>query len=197
MMTAPFSPQGSATASPSLPWRRLLYGLPLILFLGLAVYFWAGLGKDPHALPSVLIDQPVPPLALEPIEGRDRGLSSEDLKGDVVLVNVFASWCAACAIEHPFLMKLKAEDAVRIYGINWREKNRAAGPAWLKRYGDPYTLIGDDPDSRGAIAFGVTGAPETFVVDRRGVIRYKHAGPVTAEVWEGTLRPIIARLRAE
>jgi len=175
---------------------RLPYLLPLALFLALAAYFWIGLGHDPAELPSALIDQPVAEFALPPIEGRERGFTSEDLRGQVSLVNVFGSWCVACRVEHPFLMQLKQRGAVPIHGIDWREKDRTAGPAWLARHGDPYTLIGDDPDSRAAIAFGVTGAPETFIVDAAGVIRYKQVGPITPEVWEQTLWPIIRRLQA-
>lgn len=175
--------------------RRLPYLLPLLIFAALAGYFWIGLGKDPHAIPSVLIDQPVPPFDLPPIEGRDRGFAATDLQGQVSLVNVFGSWCVACRVEHPFLMALAAENAVPIYGINWREKNRQDGPAWLARLGDPYTRVGDDAESRAAIAFGVTGAPETFIVDAQGVIRYKHVGPVTKAEWEATLLPIVRRLR--
>ena len=179
----------------TLPTRRLVFVLPLLAFLGLCVYFWIGLGKDPAALPSALLDQSVPPFALPPIEGRSEGLSSDDLRGRVALVNIFGSWCIACRAEHGFLMALKAADVIPIYGIDWREKDRSAGPAWLKRLGDPYTRIGDDPDSRAAIAFGVTGAPETFIVGADGVIRYKHTGPLTPEVWEGRLWPIIVRLQ--
>lgn len=175
--------------------RRLPYLLPLLVFLPLAGYFWIGLGKDPHEIPSVLIDQKVAPFELPPIEGRTRGLSSADLVGRVSLVNIFGSWCVACGIEHPFLMQLTAKGIMPIYGINWREKDRQAGPAWLARHGDPYTAIGDDPDSRVAIAFGVTGAPETFIVDTAGVIRYKHTGPITPEIWEQTLWPIVRRLQ--
>lgn len=177
--------------------RRILYIVPLAVFLVLAAYFWVGLGKDPQIIPSVLIDQPVPPFALKPIQGRDRGFSSDDLPGRVSLVNIFGSWCVACRIEHPLLMKLKADGVVPIYGIDWRENDPAAGPAWLAKYGDPYTLIGDDPDSKAAIAFGVTGAPETFIVDVRGVIRYKQIGPITPKIWERELWPIIQKLRAE
>lgn len=175
--------------------RRLPYLLPLALFLVLAIYFWVGLGKDPHEVPSVLIDQKVAPFALAPLQGRERGFSSDDLRGQVSLVNIFGSWCAACRIEHPFLMELKRQGTVPVHGIDWREKDRQAGPAWLARHGDPYALVGDDPDSRAAIAFGVTGAPETFIVDAGGVIRYKHVGPITPEVWEETLWPIVRRLR--
>ena len=177
--------------------RRIVYLVPLAVFLVLAAYFWVGLGKDPQIIPSVLIDQQVPPFALKPIRGRDRGFSSDDLPGQVSLVNIFGSWCVACRIEHPFLMKLKADGVVPIHGIDWREKDPNAGPAWLARFGDPYTLIGDDPESKAAIAFGVTGAPETFIVDAHGVIRYKQIGPITPEIWENQLWPIVQKLRAQ
>lgn len=175
--------------------RRLPYLLPLALFLLMGGYFWIGLGKDPHQIPSVLIDKKVDAFALPPIGGRDRGFSSEDLLGRVSLVNVFGSWCVACRIEHPFLMELRARGVVPIHGIDWREKDPAAGPAWLAQHGDPYTLVGDDPESRAAIAFGVTGAPETFIVDAAGTIRYKHVGPITRDAWEQTLWPIVRRLQ--
>jgi cytochrome c biogenesis protein CcmG/thiol:disulfide interchange protein DsbE len=177
--------------------RRIVYFVPLAVLLILAGYFWVGLGKDPHIIPSVLIDKPVPPFALKPIQGRELGFSSDDLPGGVSLVNIFGSWCVACRVEHPFLMKLQAEGVVPINGIDWREKDPEAGPAWLARHGDPYTRVGDDPDSHAAIAFGVTGAPETFVVDARGVIRYKQIGPITPEIWEKQLWPIVQKLRAE
>ncbi len=177
--------------------RRLLYLIPLAAFLVLAIYFWIGLGKDPHQIPSVLIDQRVPPFDLLPIDGRERGFASEDLLGRVSLVNVFGSWCVACRIEHPFLMRIKADGLIPIHGIDWREKTPDAGPAWLARHGDPYTLVGDDPESKAAIAFGVTGAPETFIVDAAGVIRYKHIGPITPEIWKERLWPIVQDLRAK
>ena len=116
--------------------RRLPYLLPLALFLVLAIYFWVGLGKDPHQVPSVLIDQKVAAFGLLPLQGRERGFSSTDLLGRVSLVNVFGSWCAACQIEHPFLTQLKRGRTVPVYGIDWREKNRQAGPAWLATAGD-------------------------------------------------------------
>lgn len=177
--------------------KRLLYLVPLVVFLVLAGYFWVGLRGDPQVLPSVLLNQPVPEFSLPPIEGRARGLGSDDLKGQVSLVNIFGSWCAACRIEHPFLMGLQSAGDIPIYGIDWREKDPQAGPAWLARLGDPYTLVGADPESRAAIAFGVTGAPETFIVDADGVIRYKHIGPVTPQAWKETLWPIVQRLRGE
>jgi len=179
-----------------MPMRRIVFFIPLILFVGLAAYFWSGLGRDPSVVPSVLIDKPVPPIVLAPIEGRERGLTSNDLQGEVSLVNIFGSWCIACRIEHPFLMRLKEQSIIPIHGIDWREKSPEAGPNWLALHGDPYTLIGADPDSHAAIALGVTGAPETFIIDASGVIRYKHVGPITPEVWKETLWPIVQRLRS-
>ena len=177
--------------------NRLAYYIPLVLLGILAVYFAAGLGRDPKSLESVLIDQKVPEFSLPPIAGSSKGLSNTDLKNQVVLVNVFGSWCVACRVEHPFLMDLKEKNIVPVYGIDWREPDRKAGPRWLKKYGDPYTLIGDDPRSKAAIAFGVTGAPETFVIDRRGVIRYKHIGPLSPEFWDRTLWPLIESLQRQ
>ena len=92
-------------------------------------------------------------------------------------------------------MHLNKNNVIPIFGINWREPNRSAGPNWLKKYGDPYTLIGDDPNSAAVIAFGVTGAPETFIVDGSGFIRFKHAGPITNEIWKNSFEPIIEELR--
>jgi len=178
-------------------WMRLAFLTPVLVLGLLAIYFTAGLGHDPSKLPSVLINKPVPEFTLAAIDGSDRGLSSTDLKGRVVLVNVFGSWCIACLVEHPFLMKLKTENIIPIYGIDWREPDRKAGPDWLKKRGNPYTLIGDDPKSRGAIAFGVSGAPETFIVDKTGIIRYKYLGPLNPSVWSDTLFPIVEKLRRQ
>ncbi|MDP6896204.1 MAG: DsbE family thiol:disulfide interchange protein [Rhodospirillales bacterium] len=176
--------------------RRVFFLIPLALFLVLAGYFAVGLTKDPKRMPNMLAGKSVPDFDLKPIKGRDtQGFSNTDLKGSVALVNIFGSWCVACQIEHPFLMDLKESEEVTIHGINWREEAPDAGPAWLTKHGDPYALVGDDPKSRAAIAFGVTGAPETFLVDARGVIRHKIVGPLDKELWENTLKPMIEKLR--
>jgi cytochrome c biogenesis protein CcmG/thiol:disulfide interchange protein DsbE len=175
--------------------NRMIYLLPLAIFLLIVGCFAKGLTLNPRDMPSLLIDQEVPPFDLKSIKGRAYGLSSEDLKKQVTLVNIFGSWCGACLAEHPMLMKIHEQKLVPIYGIDWREQDPQAGAEWLARRGDPYTLIGDDPQSKAAIAFGVTGAPETFVVDRHGFIRYKHVGPITSENWESILWPIIQELR--
>lgn len=175
---------------------RWIAFLPLALFAALAVYFGLGLREDPSAIPSQLIDEPLPAFELEPIEGFERGLSHTDLVGQVSLLNVFGSWCPPCAIEHPMLMQISRSDRVPIYGIDWKDQP-GAGTRWLERYGNPFVLVGDDQSGRTAIELGVTGAPETFVVDRAGRVRYRHVGVITEEIWRDTLEPMIAALEAE
>ena len=175
--------------------KRLYYILPLLVVAVLGGFFAVGLTLNSKDLPSVLINQKMPPLDLAPIKGSDRGLKTEDLLGTVSLVNVFGSWCIACKIEHPFLMKIKAQNRVPLHGIDWREKTPDDGPNWLARKGNPYILVGDDPVSKAAIALGVTGAPETFIIDYKGVIRYKVIGPMTEKIWQETVGPIINELR--
>ncbi len=174
---------------------RLKFIIPLAIFLGLAVAFGIGLTMNPEDIPSVLINQKLPPLDLPPLKGRDKRLTTADLTGRITLVNVFGSWCFACLIEHPFLMKIKAEGKVPLYGIDWLEKNRDDGPKWLKEKGDPYIIVGDDPNSKAAIALGVTGVPETFIIDHKGIIRYKQVGPMNEKIWNETIWPIIEELR--
>jgi cytochrome c biogenesis protein CcmG/thiol:disulfide interchange protein DsbE len=176
--------------------RRVLFTLPLALFAALAVSFFFGLGRDPEFAPSMLIDRPVPPFDLPPIAGRAEGLKSADLSGAVTLVNVFASWCVSCEIEHPTLMAIRKEGRARLVGLNWKDKP-GDGAKWLARLGDPYERIGDDAAGRVAIEFGVTGAPETFVVDRKGRVRHKHVGPITPEIWRSQLRPMVVALERE
>ena len=176
--------------------RRLLFIAPFAAFTALVVYFAGGLQRDPSIIPTVLIDKPVPTFELPPIEGYEHGFSTEDLKGEVTLVNIFGSWCIACHVEHPLLMELSAEGDIPIMGIDWKDPP-GAGAAWLKKYGDPYTRVGDDRDGRVAIDFGVTGAPETFVVDGNGRIRYKQVGPITPLIWREDIEPIIREIRNE
>lgn len=176
--------------------KRLLLLAPFSVFLVIALYFAIGLDRDPSRIPSVLIDKPLPAFDLPAIEGREKGLSSADLAGEVALVNVFGSWCAGCLIEHPVLMEIAASETVLLVGVDWKDPP-GAGAAWLKRNGDPYALIGDDADGRVAIDFGVTGAPETFVVDKNGRIRYKQVGPITPQIWRKELKPLIEKLNGE
>ncbi len=177
--------------------KRLSYTLPVLVFLALAGVFFYQLrwGSDPRDIPSVLIDKPVPELNLPGVPGRDdRGLKTRDITGQVSLVSVFGSWCIACVAEHPMLLQIRKTGLVPIHGIDWNEKDPADGGKWLKRHGDPYDRVGLDIGSHAAIDFGVTGAPETFVVDKTGHIRYKQVGPITPEVWKQTLLPMIKEL---
>ena len=177
---------------------QLIFYIPLALFCIISIYLGIGLTIDPKKLPNMLEGRPVPVFKLPPIKNRDdNGFSSTDLIGSVSLVNIFGSWCAACRIEHPFLMELHAGGKVTIHGINWREESPGGGSSWLKRYGDPYSLVGDDPHSKAAIAFGVTGAPETFLIDQKGVVRYKHIGPINRKIWENLLWPMIEKLQTK
>jgi cytochrome c biogenesis protein CcmG/thiol:disulfide interchange protein DsbE len=175
--------------------NRLLLLLPLSVFVVVAFFAFRGLSLDQSVQPSNLIDKPVPQLALAPMPGLGDPFGSADFEGQVTLVNVFGSWCAACRIEHDNLMRIGAEDEVPLYGINWAD-TPARGAEWLERYGNPYDRVGNDEAGRAVIAFGVTGAPETFVIDQAGRIRYRHVGPLTAEIWERTVRPLVLDLKA-
>ena len=176
--------------------RRLAYLLPVLLFALVAGGLGIGLRRDPSLLPSMLIDRPLPAFDLPGVTPDDlQGLASADFAGEPALLNVFASWCVACVIEHPMLMRLEAE-GVTIHGLDWKD-DPIDGARWLAENGAPSALIGADPRGRTGIDLGVTGAPETFVVDGRGRVRYRHVGPITPQVWSATLEPMLARLEAE
>lgn len=174
--------------------RRFLYMAPAGLFAAIAAGFAISLGRDPSKIPSALIGKPAPAFALPPVQGRTLGLSSADLKGEVSLVNVFASWCVACREEHPLFMALRQSGVVPIHGLNYKDRPQDAAE-WLDSLGDPFTRTGADRDGRVAIDWGVYGVPETFVVDRSGIIAHKHIGPVTEQALERTILPLVARLR--
>jgi cytochrome c biogenesis protein CcmG, thiol:disulfide interchange protein DsbE len=176
--------------------RRLIFILPLLLFAVVAGYFALGLTRDPSVVPSALIDKPVPEFTLPPLLKDGQGLASADLKGKVQLVNVFASWCVPCRIEHPVLMRLAKEQGVTVKAINYKDKPEDA-IRWLNQGGNPYSAIGADQDGRVSIDWGVYGVPETFVVDRDGRIAFKLVGPITPENWESTLKPAIEKALAK
>ncbi len=181
-------------SSPARLSRRLALALPAIAFAGIALSLGFGLRRDPSLLPSALLDKPVPDFSLPPVSGRTLALSSLDLKGEVSLVNVFASWCTACRYEHPLLQQIKQKGIVPIHAIDYKDKPDDAAK-WLDELGDPYTRTGADIDGRVAIDWGVYGVPETYVVDRTGRIAYKQVGPITREALDETILPLIARLR--
>ena len=178
-----------------MPPRRLLHLLPLLGFLALVVWFAAGLGRDPHLVPSALILKPVPEFSLPPLPGFEHGLSRADLaSGEPQILNVFASWCAPCRAEQPILMRLAREQGVTLRGLDYRDRPEDA-VAWLAVAGNPYRSIGSDPANRVALDLGVYGAPESFVIDGRGVIRYKQVGPLTPEDVRQTILPLLASLK--
>ena len=177
--------------------RRALLGyVPLAVFVVIAAFFGVGLTMNPREIPSPLIGKPVPEFSLPAVKGRTPGLSSADLRGEVALVNVFASWCVACREEHPVLLDLRRQGIVPIHGLNYKDKPDDA-QAWLDELGDPYTRTGADISGRVGIDWGVYGVPETFVVDRKGQIAHKHIGPITPKALNDTLLPIIRKLQAE
>ena len=182
-----------AAAAGPLP-RRPAVLVPLAVFAAIAVLLAVGLTLNPREIPSPLIGKPVPRFELPPVRGRTLGLATADLKGDVSIVNVFASWCVSCKEEHPVFMQMQRERLVPIHGLNYKDRPEDA-QKWLDDMGDPYTRTGADIDGRVAIEWGVYGVPETFVIDREGRIAYKHIGPVTPKLLDETLRPLIARLR--
>ena len=174
---------------------RWAFLVPAAVFAVLMVAFGLGLQRDPSKLPSVLIDRPLPAFALPALRPGDAGLAAADLHGQPAMLNVFASWCDACRSEHPMLLQLKSQ-GVRILGIDWKDEP-ALGAQYLTENGDPYSKTGNDLSGRTGIDLGVTGVPETFVVDRQGRVRYKQIGAISADDWARTLEPLMRRLQAE
>lgn len=172
------------------------YLIPLIVFVVLVAFFAHGLQRDPSLVPSPLIDKPLPDFSLPLLQSPDTVMTSGDLGGEVTLLNVWASWCVACRYEHPVLMKLSQQGTVRIVGIDYKDTRREA-LQWLEKYGNPYAASFFDESGEVGIDLGVYGVPETYVLDRNGVIRYKHVGPVTDEILDETILPILQRLRQE
>ena len=186
----------SVAARPAAPRRPWPYLLPIAIFAGIGILLYLGLYRDPTLVPSPLIGKPVPEFELGPVQGRELGLSSQDLRREVTLVNVFASWCVACRDEHPLFLDLDREGIVPIHGLNYKDAPEDAA-AWLDALGDPYTRIGADLDGRVGLDWGVYGVPETFVVGRDGHIAYKHIGPVTPRVLDEIILPLVRALSAD
>jgi len=176
--------------------RIALLVLPLVALVALVAVFATSLNRDPSLVQSVLIDKPAPQFALPAVEGLNvPGFDTAALKGEVTIVNVFASWCIPCRAEHPVLTQLKAATGVRLFGINQKDAPENAA-AFLNELGNPYDRIGADRDNRVSIDWGVYGVPETFVVDRNGVITFKHVGPMSAETLNREMIPAIQRAEA-
>jgi len=168
--------------------------IPLGIFLVLCGFLLAGLWRDPREVPSPLIGKPAPTFTLAQLHEPAKSLGPADLKGQVWLLNVWASWCVSCRDEHPLLVELARAKIVPIVGLDYKDDS-TAGKRWLADNGDPYTVSVMDGDGRVGIDWGVYGVPETFVVDKAGIIRYKHIGPVTVEALQKTILPLVQKLK--
>lgn len=169
--------------------------IPLIIFILLCVFLWRGLSLDPHHLPSVQLGKKLPEFTLPQLLNKEQLFKSAQLPHQVVLLNVWASWCQACVEEQVFLLQL-AREGVPIYGLNYKDSDRNA-LEWLDRWGNPYKLIAQDPAGKVAIDLGVYGAPETFIIDKKGIIRYRHVGVMSQEIWLSTIQPLMKQLEQE
>jgi cytochrome c biogenesis protein CcmG/thiol:disulfide interchange protein DsbE len=170
------------------------YLIPLVLFVILVIFLAIGLGRDPHEVPSPLIGKAAPTFQLPQLKDPGKSFSAQQMRGKVWLLNVWASWCVSCREEHPLLLDYARSAAVPIYGLNYKDKREDALD-WLEQLGDPYVLSASDEDGRVAIDYGVYGAPETYLIDRDGVIRFKQVGAVTPEIWERKILPLVKDLK--
>jgi cytochrome c biogenesis protein CcmG/thiol:disulfide interchange protein DsbE len=162
--------------------------IPLVLFMGLVVFLLIGLQRDPHAVPSPLINRPAPDFKLSQLREPNKTFSPQEMRGKVWVLNFWGTWCVACRDEHPLLMQYAKTGAVPIYGVDYKDE-RAKAMQMLEEEGDPYVLSVSDPEGRVAIDYGVYGAPESYLIDRDGVIRFKHVGPITPDVWQKEILP--------
>jgi cytochrome c biogenesis protein CcmG, thiol:disulfide interchange protein DsbE len=178
--------------------NRLLF-IPLVLFIALVVFLLVGLRRDPHEVPSPLIDKPAPAFQLPQLHDPTKTFSAQDMRGKVWLLNFWGSWCVACRDEHPLLIEYAKTNAIPIYGVDYKYSSdttdeRAAAVQLLTELGNPYMLTAYDDDGHVSIDYGVYGAPESFLIDKNGVIRFKQIGPITPDVWEKKIVPLANQL---
>lgn len=175
--------------------KQTRFAVPLIIFAIIVVILWRGLFLHPNQVPSPLVNKAAPEFQLPTLFDAKQA-TQKDFLGKVTLVNVWATWCYACAQEHEFILHLAKDEHVNFYGLNYKD-DPVSAKKWLFEYGNPYQIVAVDQTGSAAIDWGVYGAPETFVVDKKGIIRYKQIGPITSEVWEKTLRPLVKILEQE
>jgi len=174
--------------------KKVIYFLPIIIFVLLGIFLFRGISLDPAEMPSALIDKPVPVFSL-PALGSTQKISDINLRGNITLLNVWATWCISCRMEHPYLIELSRQGVV-IVGLNYKDDNDKA-LAWLHDLGNPYTMnIADNAGNLG-LDLGVFGAPETFLIDRNGVIRYKRVGVIDERVWREEIKPLYEKLGSQ
>ncbi len=174
-----------------LNWRLI----PIALFLAISLFLWRGLSLDPHQLPSMQVGKPMPPFNASQLQNPKKRFTSHDFHHQPVLLNVWASWCEVCQQEQVTLMQL-AKEGLPIYGLNYKDKREDA-LQWLRQWGNPYRIIGQDEEGKLAIDLGTYGVPETFVVDKKGIIRFRQAGIMTQELWLNTIGPLMKQLEQE
>ncbi|HUP93575.1 MAG TPA: DsbE family thiol:disulfide interchange protein [Burkholderiales bacterium] len=180
-----------ANAPPAI-WRPRVW-LPVVIFIALVVLLAVGLTLNPREVPSPLVGKPAPDFNLPQLHDAGKTFSPADLRGRVWMLNVWASWCVSCREEHPVLVQLARSGLLPIYGLNYKD-TRDAGAAWLKQFGDPYALSAFDAKGQVGIDYGVYGVPESYVIDKQGVIRYKHIGVLTPEILEKKILPLVKQL---
>lgn len=168
--------------------------IPLGIFIVLLIFLGVGLTRDPSVIPSPLIGKPAPLFNAPHLQSADQKFSPKDMLGKVWLLNTWASWCVACRQEHPILVEFAKTKTIPVVGLNYKDKE-ADGLKWLARYGDPYDLTVTDKDGRIGIDFGVYGVPESFLIDKNGIIRYKQIGPITNEALSDKIIPLIRELQ--
>jgi cytochrome c biogenesis protein CcmG, thiol:disulfide interchange protein DsbE len=168
--------------------------LPLGVFFGLLLFLAVGLKLNPREIPSPFIGKAAPHFELQQLQAPGKTISTQDMAGQVWMLNVWASWCASCRVEHPVLLKFAKTHAVPMVGLNYKD-GRDDGVKWLDQHGDPYLVSAFDKDGRVGIDYGVYGVPETFVIDKKGVVRWKFTGPLTEEAIRGKLLPLIEELQ--
>jgi cytochrome c biogenesis protein CcmG/thiol:disulfide interchange protein DsbE len=168
--------------------------IPLLVFIVLVVFLAIGLTRDPHEIPSPLIGKPAPVFTAPVLDGAGAKFSAKDMLGKVWLLNTWASWCVACRQEHPLLVEFAKTKTISVIGLDYKDQD-ADGLKWIQRYGNPYDVSITDKDGRIGIDFGVYGVPESFLIDKNGVIRYKQIGPFTEEALRDKLMPLVRELQ--
>lgn len=175
--------------------QRWVFLTPLIVALGLGLVLYTAIGKDPTKLETARLNDPLPRFSLESLSDNSKRYDESALRGELRLLNVWATWCPACRAEHPYLNKL-ASNGFKIVGLNYKDE-RGAALKWLDQLGNPYEFNIYDPDGKLGFDLGVYGAPETYVIDASGTVRHRHVGELNDRVWESSLAPIIAQIRSE
>lgn len=176
--------------------KLIIRFIPLILFILLGVLLYRGLFLNPKAMPSAMIGKPLPEFSLPMLKNVEQQVGRDSLKGDIVLVNVWATWCIQCKYEHPYLLNISKNPRIKLYGLNFTDE-RSSALSWLKQYEDPYVFSIFDEQGALGLDIGVFGAPETFVIDHHGLIRKRFAGPINDVVWRREFLPLIDTIESE